>query len=123
MASGQAGLLRWTIERASSISEVTILGEVDLAGVDRFKSALDESLRRDDLVLLNLRDVSFIDSTGLRLLIELKREIDARGGELVLKVTSEAVERLLDISGTSSFFRDITRTGARPMSAAVGLTG
>lgn len=116
MPSGRVGLLSWTIERGPSGSEVTIAGEVDLAVLESLRMALDESLQMDDFVVLNLRDVSFMDSTGLQLLLDLKRKIDRGGGELMLTPVSAAVERVLEVSGMASFFDHVPLADDRSIS-------
>lgn len=121
MASGQVGLLSWTIvEPTPSRSEVKITGEIDLAVAGALASALDESLRLGDLVVLNLRDVSFMDSTGLHLFLDLKRRIEGAGGDLVLTSVSEAVGRLLEVTGTASFFDHTVRVNPAPIRAVAG---
>jgi anti-anti-sigma factor len=121
MASGRSGPLGWTIERSPSKSQVRLVGEIDLSVVEALRSALHGSLRMDDLIVLNLHDVSFMDSTGLHLLVELKREVGASGGDLLLTSVSAAVERLFEISGLGSFFRD--EAPVQPVARAAGMTG
>ena len=49
-------------------------------------------------VTVDLADVSFIDSTGLRVLIEADRAMRDRGGVLVLLRPSHVVSRLLELT-------------------------
>jgi anti-anti-sigma factor len=119
MPSGHSGSLSWTIERASSRSAVSFVGEIDLAVIAPLWSALESSLRMDDLVTLNLRGVSFIDSMGLRLLLGLKRDIEAAGGDLVLTSVSAPVKRVLEITGTASYFSAPSSPAVQPISDVV----
>jgi anti-sigma B factor antagonist len=50
-------------------------------------------------VELDLSAVEFIDSSGLRIIVTAHRELDAAGRELVVLQASEAVTRLLEITG------------------------
>jgi anti-sigma B factor antagonist len=56
------------------------------------------------LVVLDLAGVSFCDSSGLRVLIEMRRRADdARTGFRLAAPTPE-VDRLLDLSGIHDYF-------------------
>ena len=50
-------------------------------------------------LVLDLRDVSFIDSTGFRALLEVNRSAQAAGTQVVLKAPSRRVVRLLEVIG------------------------
>jgi anti-anti-sigma factor len=82
--------------------ERTILvarGEVDLANAhelgDRITAIWDDGCRD---VLLNLRGVTFMDSTGLHALIKAHRRATRDGGRFAITKSSHAVNRLLELS-------------------------
>ena len=54
-------------------------------------------------VVIDLTDTSFLDSSGLRALIEAHR-LFAEGGNLQLAHASEPVRRLLEITGLDDYF-------------------
>ena len=49
-----------------------------------------------------LRTVSFIDSSGLRVLVRAEKRLGQAGGQLALVRPSEPVTRLLEITGLSA---------------------
>jgi anti-sigma B factor antagonist len=77
--------------------------EIDPATV----GTLDEALRRCDPAgetVVDFTDVTFCDSSGLRVLIEhATRHADA-GGALTLVGVSAAVRRVFEITGTDAMF-------------------
>jgi anti-sigma B factor antagonist len=79
---------------------VTLRGELDLAGVsglrDRLRTACDQNAGH---VVLDLTDLTFIDSTGLSILVEYHNKTQAAGGRLILLAPRAAVLRILDITG------------------------
>lgn len=79
---------------------VTLRGELDLAGEselrDRLRTACDEN---DGRVVLDLGELSFIDSTGLSILVEYHARTRAAGGRLVLLAPRPTVVRILNITG------------------------
>ncbi len=65
-------------------------------------SELQERLRGvglDGDVTLDLSGVDFIDSSGLRALVTAHQELESSDHKLVLSGTSDAVDRLFDITG------------------------
>jgi anti-sigma B factor antagonist len=78
---------------------LVLVGEID----SYTAPALAERLANEPKVLMvDLAGVTFIDSSGLRILVEAHRaRIDA-DASLTLRSPSAAVQRLLEISGLSS---------------------
>lgn len=74
-----------------------VSGELDLANADTLEQVL---LNCDDPLLLDLSDVTFIDSFALRALIRTKRGRP----EMRIVKTSDAVQRLIEITGLAEFF-------------------
>lgn len=74
-------------------------GDVDLATVQ----ALDEALRQAEeshaLVVLDLRAVPFMDSSGLHALIAADLRMRERGGRLVIVRGGDQIRRLLGLTG------------------------
>ena len=59
-------------------------------------------LRTNDLVLkmiVDLSDVSYMDSTGLGVFVGLFKELKANEGSLILTGMSDRLKRLFDITG------------------------
>jgi anti-sigma B factor antagonist len=88
------------------LPESTLLsasGEIDLASVGELESALGSALEAGATrVVLDLRGVSFLDSTGLRALIAAHTQMEEVGGSLALVVDGGPVERLFEITGIGS---------------------
>src|SRR3954469_25190995 len=57
--------------------------------------------------VVDLTGVTFIDSSGLRVLVEAHQTRAANGSRLVLRAPSAAVQRLLEISGLAGHL-DVT---------------
>jgi anti-sigma B factor antagonist len=81
-------------------TRITVSGEVDIASADALRRALVEAERADDghPIVLDLTGVTFMDSTGLRALIEHVR-ISSLDGDRLRICPSEQVSELLKITG------------------------
>jgi anti-sigma B factor antagonist len=83
--------------RISKADDALIVeGEVDLAGAPDLHQALLDSAGAGTTVV-DLSGVTFIDSTGLQILIMAGRSLNGTG-PLVLRSPSRAVQRLLAIA-------------------------
>ena len=83
---------------------VAVAGEIDLATVDRVERAAADALAAAEAVALDLREVTFIDSTGLRLLLELDA-LALAGGRALTLLPGVTVERLLLLTGLDRRFQ------------------
>lgn len=82
-----------------------LTGEVDLATSGRFRSHVDEARERGaSTVVVDLSEVTFVDSTMLRELLRAHNETRDSGGRLVLVGAQAAVLRLLELTGTTEVF-------------------
>jgi anti-anti-sigma factor len=81
---------------------VRLIGELDLATADSLVRELDGIVagRSGDLVL-DMRELSFVDSTGIRALIGISNGI--REGALVLEAPRAGVRRVLELVRADSF--------------------
>ncbi|MDP1820841.1 MAG: STAS domain-containing protein [Acidimicrobiales bacterium] len=84
----------------------TLSGELDLQSVPRWDEELDAACsRRGAVVQLDLSDVSFIDSTGLRMLVRLRRLSEAAAGTLILLDPPAQALSVLEMAGLTDHFR------------------
>jgi anti-anti-sigma factor len=72
-------------------------GELDIATADDLGEVLREAAMADDPLVLDFSGVSFMDSSGLRVLLEASG-LQAGKGSVVILNPSPQVRRVLDIS-------------------------
>jgi len=83
---------------ATDDGPVVLVGVIDSHTTDQLLEGLD-ALGRDADVSLDLTGVGFIDSSGLRAIVTTHQRLDEAGHRLVLTGVSDAVQRLLEITG------------------------
>lgn len=74
-------------------------GELDIATAPRLEQALAERLAPGERVLLDLGDLQFIDSTGLRVIVRAAETARRRGCDLRLRHGPPPVRRVFELSG------------------------
>jgi anti-sigma B factor antagonist len=84
---------------------LTVRGEIDTLTAPAFTAATEELLSGPgDVLVMDLSDVRFLASSGLAVLISAAHRAEERGLRLRLVVTSRAVRRPLEITGTAELF-------------------
>lgn len=79
---------------------IAAVGEVDAASADVLRAAIFEAIDGGQSSLaVNMSEVTFIDSSGLRVLIAGFKAAETAGGALTVQAPSDAVVRLLEITG------------------------
>ncbi len=79
-------------------------GELDLESEPRCREILEPALEEGPSVVLNLGDLSFIDSTGLALFASAHKTLTARGQSLILVAPQPVAQRVLEIVGLDQEF-------------------
>lgn len=85
---------------ASTATGLAASGEIDAHTAPSLASAIDAA---GPDVELDLAGVEFVDSSGLRVLIDAHQRLAEAGGALRITALSEPVRRLLEISGVSDY--------------------
>jgi anti-sigma B factor antagonist len=89
---------------------IVVHGDIDVAGGPILEAAILDR-EGDGPVLIDLGDVFFIDSSGLRSLLGASRRARTRGATVVLRNVGSEVQRLLEITGTTEHFSIETSRG------------
>lgn len=84
---------------------VTVAGEVDLETASQLGDHALHALRDGAThLVLDLTGVTFMDSTGLKVLISIQRRAELAGGTLAVAGPSRSVRRLLALTGLDQTF-------------------
>lgn len=99
-ADSAENLLNVSVSAEGDHTTVVVNGEVDAASSDALRSAIFDVIEKGQPhVAVDMADVAFIDSSGLRVLIGSFKAAEAAGGKLRVTNPSDAVVRLLEITG------------------------
>jgi anti-anti-sigma factor len=91
---------------ASGSARLILRGELDAASVRGAQRAFDEVLDRGPgRLILDLRELDFMDSTGVKFLLDSRDAAGQRELEVALAYDEGVVERVLTVSGLASLFK------------------
>jgi anti-anti-sigma factor len=100
--TGEFEPFRVDVEPARDSVRVSPVGELDIATVDKLEAEVAR-LRESGFarIVLDLRQVRFIDSTGLRLVLELDAAARADSHQLQVIRGSDVVHRIFEVTQVS----------------------
>jgi anti-anti-sigma factor len=79
---------------------IEVAGELDLSGVTRFSEACASALESDVRgIVLDLRNLEFLDSTGVHAILKAQRSASEQGRSFVIVRGPRQVQRIFEISG------------------------
>jgi anti-sigma B factor antagonist len=98
--AGNGDLLRMGVEPAGAgVSVVSLVGELDLSTIPSVESRLFDQLRTQSGVIVDLTGLSFIDSSGIGLLIKAFHATDEERTLHTVIAEGSQVERVLRLVG------------------------
>ncbi len=81
-------------------------GRMDAVTVPSFEAVIDEYLTAGHVrLVIDLAEVTYISSSGLRALLRARRQAQAGGGDVALCDMSERVTEVFDMIGFNNLFR------------------
>jgi anti-anti-sigma factor len=90
------------IQDEHDVRRARLIGELDLATADALMAQLADLIARGSGdVVLDVRELAFVDSTGIRALIRISSGL--RDGSLVVEGPSPGVRRVLELVRAESF--------------------
>lgn len=82
-----------------------LAGEIDAHTAPNLERVLAERIAATGSAFLDTKGVTFMDSSGLRVLIGATNESRSRGGDLTIATPTPVVRRLIEISGLADHLR------------------
>src|SRR3954451_14949754 len=95
------------------VSEIRVTGELDVYTSPVLRQRLREMIGHGSTrVVVNLSELTFIDSTGLGVLVGAFRRAEAMSVELVLEDVRPSAVKVFELTGLATMFRiDSTLVG------------
>ncbi|MFF4021146.1 STAS domain-containing protein [Streptomyces sp. NPDC001843] len=100
--AAQPGQLSVASTATDGIRVITVAGEIDHDTVELLRQALDAPYLPQPCIVIDMHQVTFMDSTGINVLITAYRTLAEAGGWIRLAAPTEAVMRTLQIVGVDT---------------------
>lgn len=94
------------VEFNGTVASIVLSGGIDYATQEEFKTANQQALSAEGVTEINVdfANATFLDSSGIRALIILKREADTTGKTLTLMNCNENLLEIFEIGGFDRIF-------------------
>jgi anti-anti-sigma factor len=86
------------IEEAGHPRAFRLIGEMDISNAETLAAVLEKNVEGEGDITLDLSGLTFIDSSGIRVLLRAMDRLDGRG-RLVLKSPTRSVRHVLSLMG------------------------
>jgi anti-sigma B factor antagonist len=97
--------LRVEVADTTTPTTVVLTGEIDLLTSGRVRDALMAIAQSGETsVVVDMTNVTFMDSTGLSALVGPLKRFRAQGGRITLRSPTRGVRKVLEISGLTRVF-------------------
>jgi stage II sporulation protein AA (anti-sigma F factor antagonist) len=100
-SEGDRVILKITTEIKQRTLIVRVEGELDMHVADMFRTTVEEALDKNGVknLILSLADVTFIDSSGLGVILGRYKRISQQGGKMSAVQLQPQVEKIFELSG------------------------
>ncbi|MCL2215485.1 MAG: anti-sigma F factor antagonist [Defluviitaleaceae bacterium] len=103
------------IDIQNRVLVANLSGEMDHHQTERMRAQIDAAFEKSSCrhILLNMAEITFMDSSGIGLIIGRYKNAEKRGGKLALAEMSDPIARLFEISGLAKIvLKTVTVTDA-----------
>jgi stage II sporulation protein AA (anti-sigma F factor antagonist) len=100
-------------EKTGAVLVAVLEGELDDHGADGVRQAIDRELDRmhKPYLVVDVAGLSFMDSSGLGVMLGRYRKVAERGGEMRVSGASPSIEKLFHLSGMHKLVQFYHRRG------------
>lgn len=93
------------LEKNDKICKMSIDGEMDINTYKKVKDKLNEIIDEESIdIELDFENLSYIDSTGIGVLIGILKKLNKNEQSLIIKNTKDNIKRLFNITGLDKIF-------------------
>ncbi len=93
-----------TIKPEGDIGIATITGEIDSRTAPQAQGELMPVIEKFNKIIMDMTEVTFLSSAGLRILLLIYRQATAKDGRVVLVGLSEEIKDTMTMTGFLKFF-------------------
>lgn len=95
-------MLEIAVSETGGVRLLRLMGELDMAGVDQLERLLTPDQTPEGATfVIDMRGLSFIDSSGLRALIMADERVRDEGGRFIVVRGPDRVNEILEMTGVA----------------------
>jgi len=98
------GVMQFSVDKSGDSVLITLLGELDLASTAELTAAFDEVVGGEKDIVVEMAGLTFIDSTGMAVLVRARRSAEQAGRSVTLRRVQPNVAKTLALAGLDKVF-------------------
>jgi anti-sigma B factor antagonist len=83
---------------------LAVIGKLSAATAEEFRVAVDAVIPESQAVVLDFKEVSYLASAGLRVLVSTQKKLKAQGGVLTIINVGETIMEVFEVTGLDDIF-------------------
>jgi anti-anti-sigma factor len=92
-------------KRTNDILQISVKGRLDAFGALELDDAFNNVIKKNDIhILIDMKDVHYLSSAGIRVLLQVNKKLQKRGGDLHLCHVNQYPSEVLEMTGLDSVF-------------------
>ena len=90
--------MKYKVSNEDNISTIFLNGEIDMEVVDEIRDTIFPLIDNGQEVHINMKDVQYMDSSGISMIIESRQRAKEKNSIVELKELSQPVEKVLTMA-------------------------
>ncbi len=94
-----------TTKRTNNILQISVKGRLDSFGALELDDAFNNIIKKSDIhIIMDMNDVHYLSSAGIRVLLQVNKKLKKRGGDLHLCNVNQYPSEVLEMTGLDNVF-------------------
>ena len=94
----------WNLKKEGSIFVVSLTGRITASASHELQTRFEKTLQEGHLIAVNMSEVEYISSSGLRVFLSALKQARQKGGDVRLFLLRASVKRVFKIAGMDTLF-------------------
>lgn len=92
-------------KRSNNILQISVKGRLDTFGALELDDTFNSVIKKNDThIIIDMKDVHYLSSAGIRVLLQVNKKLKKRGGDLHLCRVNQYPSEVLEMTGLDSVF-------------------
>lgn len=92
------------IVNEDNLQTIKLIGDLDVYSEDEFKSFIDEEIDPNKDITIDLKDLEYLDSTGLGMFMNIYKMVNENGKDIKIINAKDNIKKLFKITDLTELF-------------------
>ena len=92
------------IVNEDNLQTIKLIGDLDVYSEDEFKSFIDEEIDPNKDITIDLKDLEYLDSTGLGMFMNIYKMVNDNGKDIKIINAKDNIQKLFKITDLTDLF-------------------